>query len=372
MVAGEASGDHLAAGLIRAMRQHDLQFEVTGICGPKMIAEGATAMYSIDAINSIGMEGLFGRVRSILAIRRNLIARLLENKPDIYIGVDAPDFNLGVEKRLRKAGVPTVQYVGPSIWAWRGYRIRKIKRAVSKILTIYPFEDRIYDQQVPFAYVGHPLADEIALEPLQAARARFGLSGNDTVIAILPGSRMSEVNRLAEVFLRTALELQKSHPQIKFITPAASNEIQTAFSHKVEQIAPNLPIQVVDRNSIEVIATADVVLLASGTAALEAALCRKPVVVAYRISLLSLVVLKLLGHVKHYSVLNHLGSSPVIPEFMQGDCTVDNLTEEINRYLEDSAYRENVLDQFDGFRKSLNCNASARAAEEIVRILEND
>ncbi len=353
------------------MKQHNMQFEVSGICGPEMIAEGATALYTIDAINTIGIDGLFSRIRSILAIRKNLIKRLLESKPDIYIGVDAPDFNLGVEKQLRKAGIPTVQYVGPSIWAWRGYRIRKIKQAASKILTIYPFEDRIYDRaQVPFAYVGHPLADEIAVESLDLARSKFQFDNHDTVIAILPGSRMSEVRRLADVFVETALELQKSHKQIKFITPAASGEIRNVFSQKVKDIAPSLPIQIVDRNSIEVIAAADVVLLASGTAALEAALCRKPAVVAYRISLLSLVVLKLLGHVKHYSVLNHLGPAPVIPEFMQGDCKVDNLVREVNRYLEDSAYRENVLDQFDGFRKSLQCNASARAAEEIVRILE--
>lgn len=371
MVAGEASGDNLGAGLIRAMKQQNLQFEVSGICGPAMIAEGATALYSIDAINNIGIDGLFSRIRSILAIRKNLTERLLESKPDIYIGIDAPDFNLGVERQLRKAGIPTVQYVGPSIWAWRGYRIRKIKQAVNQILTIYPFEDKIYDRaQVPFAYVGHPLADEISVESLDSARSKFNFEDCDTVIAVLPGSRMSEVRRLADIFIETALELQRTHERIEFITPAASGEIRDVFSQKVKDIAPSLPIQIVEQNSIDVIAAADVVLLASGTAALEAALCRKPLVVAYRISLLSLVILKLLGHVKHYSVLNHLGPAPVIPEFMQGDCTVSNLAEEINKYLKNSAYRDKVLSQFDEFRKLLECNASARAAEEIVRILE--
>ena len=370
MVAGEASGDNLAAGLIRAMKQQDLEFEVSGICGPAMIAEGATALYTIDAINNIGIDGLLSRIRSILVIRKNLVERLLENKPDIYIGIDAPDFNLGVEKQLRKAGVPTVQYVGPSIWAWRGYRIRKIKQAVSKILTIYPFEEKIYERaQVPFTYVGHPLADEITVGSLDQVRSKFHFDDCDTVIAVLPGSRMSEVKRLADIFIETALKLQQTHKNIKFITPVASREIRYVFSQKVKAIAPSLPIQIVDRNSIEVIAVADVVLLASGTAALEAALCRKPVVVAYRISLVSLIVLKLLGHVKHYSILNHLGSAPVIPEFMQGKCTVDNLLGEINKYLEESAYREHVLSKFEEFRISLECNASAKAAEEIVRIL---
>ena len=370
MVAGEASGDNLAAGLIRAMKQQDLEFEVSGICGPAMIAEGATALYTIDAINNIGIDGLLSRIRSILVIRKNLVERLLENKPDIYIGIDAPDFNLAVEKQLRKAGVPTVQYVGPSIWAWRGYRIRKIKQAVSKILTIYPFEEKIYERaQVPFTYVGHPLADEITVGSLDQVRSKFHFDDCDTVIAVLPGSRMSEVKRLADIFIKTALKLQQTHKNIKFITPVASREIRYVFSQKVKAIAPSLPIQIVDRNSIEVIAAADVVLLASGTAALEAALCRKPVVVAYRISLVSLIVLKLLGHVKHYSILNHLGSAPVIPEFMQGKCTVDNLLGEINKYLEESAYREHVLNKFEEFRISLECNASAKAAEEIVRIL---
>lgn len=371
MVAGEASGDNLGAGLIRAMKQHDLQFEVTGICGPAMIAEGATALYTIDAINSIGIDGLFSRIRHILAIRRNLIEKLTETKPDIYIGIDAPDFNLGVERKLRRAGIPTVQYVAPSIWAWRGYRIRKVKQAVSKILTVYPFENKIYESaEVPFAYVGHPLADEIVLDSLCDARAKFNYGDSDTVIAILPGSRMSEVKRLAATFVETALRLHETHGDIKFITPVATDAIRTVFCRSVESIAPSLPIRVIDRNSIDAIAASDVVLLASGTAALEAALCQKPVVVAYRISLISLVLLKLLGHVKHYSILNHLGESPVIPEFMQARCTVDNLVGEINRYLDDTAYKAKVLSQFAQFRASLKRDASARAAKEIVEILD--
>ena len=371
MVAGEASGDNLAASLIRAMKKQNLHFEVSGICGPAMIAEGATALYNIDTINSIGIDGLFSRIHKIISIRKNLIENLIESKPDIYIGIDAPDFNLSVEKKLRRAGIPTVQFVAPSIWAWRGYRIRKIKQAVSKILTVYPFEDKLYEHaQVPFTYVGHPLADEIVLESLCRARSKFNYSEDDTVIAVLPGSRMSEVRRLSEVFIETALRLHETHEHMKFITPVASDEIRDAFFRTVQSIAPSLPIQVVDQDSIDAVAASDIVLLASGTAALEAALCQKPVVVAYRISLISLILVKLLGHVKHYSILNHLGSSPVIPEFMQGDCTVENLVGEINRYLEDRAYREQVLSKFKEFRILLKRDASARAAEEIIRILE--
>ncbi len=373
MVAGEASGDNLAAGLIRALRQRDIEFEVSGICGPAMMAEGATALYTIDAINSIGMEGLFGRIRKILAIRRHLIADCLETRPDLYIGVDAPDFNLGVEMRLLKAGIPTVQYVAPSVWAWRGYRIRKIKRAVSRILTIYPFESRLYERaDIPFTYVGHPLADEIGLDATAEVRKKFGFADDDTVIAVLPGSRMSEVNRLTSVFVETARRLYSLNGALKFITPAANDEIHRIFAGEVRSIAPELPIQIVDRNAQEAIAAADVVLLASGTAALEAALSRKPVVVAYRISLMSLIVLKLFGHVRQYSILNHLGDEPVIPEFMQGDCTVENLVGEINRCLTDAEYRTGVLNRFDEFRSMLQRGASANAAVEIERILRNE
>ena len=371
MVAGEASGDNLAASLIRAMRQQNLRFEVSGICGPAMIAEGATALYTIDTINSIGIDGLFSRIRKILSIRKSLVENLIESKPDIYIGIDAPDFNLGVEKKLRRAGIPTVQYVAPSIWAWRGYRIRKIKQAVSKILTIYPFESKLYERaQVPFTYVGHPLADEIVSISPNQARSKYNYSEDDTVIAVLPGSRMSEVKRLSAIFVETALKLHEANQHIKFITPVASDEIRDVIHQTIQSIAPSLPIQIIDRNSIDVIAASDIVLLASGTAALEAALCQKPVVVAYRISLISLIMLKLLGHVKHYSILNHLGASPVIPEFMQGDCTVENLVGEINRYLEDRTYKEQVLSKFEEFQTLLKRDASARAAEEIVRILE--
>ena len=370
MVAGEASGDNLAAGLIRALRKQDLQFEVSGICGPEMIAEGATAVYSIDAINSIGIDGLFGRIRNILAIRKKLVNDLLADKPDIYIGIDAPDFNLRVERELRQAGIPTVQYVAPSIWAWRGYRIRKIKQAVSRILTIYPFESTIYERaEVPYSYVGHPLADEIESGSMQHARSKFDLGDDDTVVAILPGSRVSEVKRLAAIFVETAVKLSKTHENMNFITPVASDQIRDEFKKSVSSIAPSLPIKIVERSSIEAMTAADVVLLASGTAALEAALCKKPVVVAYRVSLLSYITVKLLGHVRHYSILNHLGPKPVIPEFMQGECTVDNLVNEVNRFLEDATYREKVLDTFENFRTSLKCDASSRAAEEIVRIL---
>ena len=371
MVAGEASGDYLGANLIRALKERKLEFEVSGICGPAMIKEGATALHTIDSLNSIGFDGLFGRIKNILQIRKQLIRELLQQKPDIYIGIDAPDFNIEVEKRLRRAGIPTVQYVAPTIWAWRAYRIHKIKRAVSRILTIYPFESQLYEKaRVPYTYIGHPLADEIRQSNSADIRKKFGYSESDRVVAILPGSRVTEVNQLASVFIQTALNLAQTDRELKFITPIANDKIRAIFENIVEQIAPEISIQLVDGDSLDVMASADVVLLASGTAALEAALSGKPVVVAYRVSIPTLLMLKLFQKVKHYSVLNHLGDAPVIPEFMQSNCTVENLVREVSRLLNDAIYRDQIVSKFNEFSLKLRRGANGKAADEIMRILE--
>ena len=371
MVAGELSGDYLAANLIRALRSHNLRFKVVGICGPNMIREGAQALYTIDNISTIGFEGLMTKAVRILAIRMKLINTLLDEiKPDIYIGVDAPDFNLNVEKQLREAGIPTVQYVAPTIWAWRKYRIHTIKTAVSRLLTIYPFESELYQKSdVPYAYVGHPLADEIGKRKPRQTRHQFGYNRRDTVIAILPGSRMTEVRHLAPVFIETAHKLSKNYRNLKFISPLTSDPIYRHFENILKETAPKLPIQLVNGNSLDVIAAADVVLLASGTAALEAALSRKPVVVAYKVSQISYLFIRLLGHVKHYCVLNHLSRSPVIPEFMQSNCTVENLCMELKRFLNDSQYTDSVLQKFDEITQELKCGANRRAAAEVVDVL---
>ena len=370
MVAGESSSDYLGAGLIRTLKERNVEISVSGICGPEMIKEGAEALYPIESITSIGLEGLFRRIVHILRIRNNLVRELLACKPDLYIGIDAPDFNIAIERKLRRAGISTIQYVAPSIWAWRGYRIHKIKKAVSKLLTIYPFESSLYETAaIPFTYVGHPLADEINIPDMQRVRQKFGYGNEDTVVAILPGSRISEVRRLAEVFVRTARKVSEYRNHVKFITPLATDEIGEFFTGTVKKVAPHLPIQFIDREARNVISAADVVLLASGTAALETALLKKPFAVAYRLSGLSYVLIKLLGTVRHYSVVNHLGKEPVIPEFMQSDCTDDNLSRELIRLLDDAPYRERILDQFEKFRGMLRCGANEKAVDEIMKFL---
>ena len=370
IVAGEASGDNLGAGLMRALKAKNPNLRFSGICGPAMQSEGMQALNTIENINSIGFDNLFSRIHKILRIRKALIEHLLQNKPDIYIGIDAPDFNLTVEQRLKSAGIPTVQYVAPSIWAWRSYRIRKLKKAISRLLTIYPFESRLYLKSgIPFTYIGHPLADEIQINSDSTIRSQFGYDADDIVVALLPGSRMSEVRRLAPVFIDTARELYRSERQMKFITPLVNREIGRFFKQTLKHQGSELPFQLRERQSREVIAAADVVLTASGTAPLEAALSRKPVVVAYRVSLPTLVLAKLMVKVEHYSILNHLGDKPVIPEFIQSECHAQNLTTEVQRVIKDADYRTAMLQSFDQFRAELKNGANERAAEEILSFL---
>ncbi len=370
IVAGEDSGDVLGAGLIRCLQSKDSNLEFFGICGPAMIGEGAAALHSIENLNAIGLEGLFGRLRKILHIRKQLIEHLIKVRPELYIGIDAPDFNLQVHKRLNEAGIPSIQYVAPTLWAWRSYRIRKIKKYVTKLLTVYPFESHLYEAaQVPFTYVGHPVADEIDGQPNLQYRCEMGFEDTDVLIALLPGSRLSEVKKLAPIFVDTALKLMQTDSRFKFATPAVNSDVATYLQNVLSAKAPQLPIVVQDRNSRNLIAAADIVLTASGTAALEAALSKKPVVVGYRVSLPTLILVKLMVKVKHYSILNHLGDHPVIPEFMQGDCNADNLLGEVLKLANNSDYRKQMLSNFEQFTDQLRLGANERAAQEVIKLL---
>ncbi len=370
MVIGEASGDNLASGLIDALTRRGMDFEIVGICGPLMMQRSARALHSLDSISAIGVEGLFWKIAKILKVRRSLIRELLQYRPDVYIGVDAPDFNLGIELRLRRAGIPTVQYVSPTVWAWRGYRIRKIKRAAMRVLTIYPFESELFERhRVPYCYVGHPLADALRPGGQEAARRKFGYDAQDTVVAILPGSRMVEVKHLGPLFAQVAALAAWRDSNLKFISPAATAEIRAEFESAIGG-QPDCPsVRIVDGDSIDVMKAADAVVLASGTAALEAALLGKPLVVAYKVSRLSYLLVKLLGTTKHYCVLNHLLRQPQVPEFMQADATADNIASELGRLLEDAEYRTRQVNAFAEISAGLECGANDLAAREIAQVL---
>ncbi len=373
MVAGEKSSDQLGAQLIRALRTRIDHVEVSGICGSEMMREGASALFTTEEINSIGFEDLAGRIIKILRIRKQLTNEVLRTRPDLYIGIDAPDFNLTIEKKVRRVGIPTIQYVAPSIWAWRRYRIRKVKKAVSKLLTIYPFESQLYEKaKIPFAFVGHPLADEIA-EPSDedVMRPKFGLNHSDKVVALLPGSRINEVKRIAPVFIQAAAQLLEHDSNFEFIAALATDETLKLFGEIKQEVAPHFSIKISKGNAPEVIAVSDVVLLASGTVALESAFFLKPVVVAYRLSGFSYALIKSISSVNLYSILNHLGESPVVPEFIQSECTPDHLVAEILKILSDDDYRENMISQFRNFKTQLKRDANTRATNEILKILDD-
>ena len=365
----EHSGDNIAANLMRALKVQQPDVEVSGICGPAMVREGAQALYSIDDISSMGVEGLIGRIRKILKIRNDYIAQLLGHPPDVYVGIDAPDFNLPIQTRLRRAGIPTIQYIAPTVWAWRSYRIHKLKRAVVRLLTIYPFESALMEQAgIPHTYVGHPLADQIADRDSSPDRSVYGFAETDTVIAILPGSRINEVKRLAAVFLQTAMRLSEVEPGVKFIAPFANEETHVQFKQTLASMNSAVSVNTVIGDSLGVIEVSDLVIAASGTAALEAALFGKPVVVSYRLSLFSYWIVKILSKTNHYSMLNHFDGGPVIPEFMQNDCTAENLSREALKLLRDSNYREGVLERFKEIATALRQNSNVRVVEEITRV----
>jgi len=373
IVAGEPSGDYLGAGLIGALARRFPAAEFVGVGGPRMEQAGMDKLYDMERISIMGLDELLQGLHDILKIRRSLFKIFSERSISIFIGIDAPDFNLGLECRLRKNGIPTVHYVSPTVWAWRGYRIRKIKRAVSHMLALFPFEARYYERHgVPVDFVGHPIADEID-EDYDKAKIRETLKlppRGHQVVALLPGSRMVELQRLGELFIEVARTLQNSIEGIKFVAPFANPETRLYFATLLKN-HPDVPVVVVAGNSRQVIAAADVALLASGTAALEAALLKVPMVVAYKGSWASGVLVKLLAHVEHFSMPNHLLETPIVPEFFQSDANVHNLVTAMNRYLLDAEHCRAVSRSFGAIMSSLRCNANDRAAEAVANLLEN-
>lgn len=359
----------MGAGIISSLKQRNLDFQIIGICGPQMIAQGAQSLYPMESINIIGLEGVATNLARIIRLRKKLIDEFLRVNLDVFIGIDAPDFNLKVERILRRAGVPALHYVSPTIWAWRSYRVGKIKQSVSKMLTIYPFEGKLYEQyNIPYQYVGHPLADLIAKKDFSKCRKNLGFNSSDVVVAILPGSRLNEVKRLSPVFLEVATRLASLRLGIKFVTPLASEVISREFHGIIRDQGQKIKIQTVEKHAQEAIAASDVVLTASGTAALEAALIGKPVVVAYIVSKFTYLMVQILGHVKHYSILNHLCETAMVPEFIQKEANMENLADSVMQYLDNQELRNSLTHQFAKIAQQLCCNANDRVADEIVKI----
>ena len=370
MVAGEASGDLLGASLIRSLRKQWPNAVFEGIGGPLMEEEGFVSHLPMGEITMMGWGG-FGKLFRILAHRRRLTRRFLEQPPDVFVGIDAPDFNLAVESRLRARGIRTVHYVSPTVWAWRRYRLPRIRRAVDLMLTLFPFEVDFYRAQgIPVVCVGHPLADAIPLryDPKQFRR-RLGLPMKGTLLALMPGSRISEVERHARLFVDCARKLRELHPGLRFVAPFVDRETRQIFENAMAPTGAGLPITLIDRQSREVLAACDAVLLASGTAALEAALYRKPMVVTYRLSWISYRLIRLLAHVNLYSMPNHLAGRQIVPELIQSEASVDNIVRALDRYLTDPGEVRVLGRTLDRIHRSLRGEANQSAAQAISALV---
>ncbi len=368
LVAGEASGDLLGAGLIDALRRRrpDLVFE--GVAGPRMEEAGCRAWFPMERLAVMGLVEVLGRLPALLALRRELIARLRRAPPDVLIGIDAPDFNLGLERRVRALGIPTVHYVGPTVWAWRRGRLRGIRRAVDRMLTLFPFEEAVYREHgIPVTCVGHPLADEIPPEDQRAgARARLGLAPDMEAVALLPGSRIDEVRRLAGVFLEAARWCLARRPGLRILAAMAGPRVREVFEGIRSDCCADLPVEVIEGRSRDVLAAADVVLAASGTATLEAMLLRRPMVVAYRLHPLTYPLVRALVRIPRVALPNVLSGEDLVPEFLQREVTPERLGGAVLHWLAHPAEVERLTARFAALHHELRRGASERAAEAVL------
>ncbi len=369
LIAGEASGDILGAGLMQALKVRHPQVEFIGIGGPRMIAEGLDSYFPMERLAVMGLVEVLGRLAELLARRRRLVATLIEQRPDVVIGIDAPDFNLGLELKLRRAGIRTVHYVSPSVWAWRQKRVFKIRDACDLMLTLFPFEARFYtEHQVPVHFVGHPLADAIPLEvDRAAARLTLGLPPEGPVIALLPGSRGGEVGRLGGLFLDTAERLLASRPDLRFVLPCASPERCAQLEQML--VGRDLPLTLLDGQSHEALGACDAVLIASGTATLEALLCKRPMVVAYKVAPLTYRILSRLVKSPYVSLPNLLAGRLLVPELLQDAATPEALAGELLPLLDDGRAQ---TESFDAIHRTLRRDASAEAAGAVLQLVERN
>ena len=369
MVAGEASGDLLASHLILALKAKLPNAVFYGVGGPKMLGQGFEAWHPLEKLAVRGYVEVLKHYREISGIRKDLKRRLLADPPDVFIGVDAPDFNLDLEKVLKQRGIPSIHYVSPSIWAWRGKRIHKIGAAVSRILALFPFEPALYEQQgIPVSYVGHPLADMLPLEDgRNAARELLDLSPQQPVFALLPGSRQSELHYMADTFIATAREIHKSLPNALFLVPMATRETRLLFESALYRCdARDLPIRMLFGHAHDAMMAADAVLVASGTATLEAALLKRPMAIVYKMAPFSHRLMRRMGYLPYVGLPNILAGRFVVPEFIQDDATPENLAQALLNFYADKATCARISDVFFDIHVQLKQNTAKKAAVAIL------
>lgn len=365
LVAGEASGDILGSGLMRAIKAQHPDAEFIGVGGPLMEAQGMTSYFPMERLSVMGLVEVLGRLKELLARRKLLIQTLIDEKPDVFIGIDAPDFTLNIELKLRQAGIKTVHYVSPSVWAWRQKRVLKIREGCDLMLTLLPFEARFYEEQgVPVRFVGHPLADTIPLQSDQlAARAELAL-GEGPVVALMPGSRGGEVGRLGALFFDAAERLLAVRPDIRFVLPCASPQRREQLEQLLQGRA--LPLTLLDGQSHVALAACDAVLIASGTATLEALLYKRPMVVAYRLAPLTYWILKRMVKSPYVSLPNLLAQRLLVPELLQDAATAEALAQTLLPLLDNG---DAQTAGFDAIHRTLRRDASNQAAEAVLNLI---
>lgn len=377
IVAGEVSGDILGGRLITSLKKlyPDASFE--GIAGDEMQQAGCVSLYAMDRLSIMGYVEVLPRLFELLKIRKSLIQRWIENPPDLMIGIDAPDFNLKLEHKLYQAGVTTAHYVSPSVWAWKEGRVKKMKGAMDLMLTLFPFEVEFYKKhKIPAEFVGHPLADEIPLDvDKMAARKALFLPEDATILAVLPGSRMGEIKRIAPDFLRALKVLYKKYSDWVFVTPMVNDKIEQAFNTLKQKIAPEVPITITKGKSRAVMSAADQILMASGTAVLEGMLVGRPMVAAYRVAPLTARIIRYFKLIKskYFTLPNNLANEYLVPELIQEDITEENIVKEVEEQFDQSdEQRKHMLNQFKEIHLQLKQNASDRAAQVLFELIESN
>jgi lipid-A-disaccharide synthase len=381
IVAGEASGDLLGFHLIQALKAERADISFIGIAGPKMISLGAKSLFPMERLSVRGYVEVIKHLYGLLKLRRRLLKQLMDEQPDIFIGIDAPDFNFWLERKLKSKGIPTIHYVSPSIWAWRKGRIHSIKRAVSHMLALFPFEPPIYEQvNVPVTYVGHPLADVLPIEPDEdKMREVLKIPANTIVVAMLPGSRQSEVAQHAQLFVDTAQLIQKEYAEthttdVVFLVPLITRETRAIFEqamHAAYLAQPELVLnmQIMFGHAHDAMEAADIVIVASGTATLEAALLKKPMVITYRMPFLSWQILKRMQYLPYVGLPNILAGKFLVPELLQHEATAHNVADATLKLLSDKTYLQTLKEAFTQIHLSLKQNSAKKAAKAVLNYL---
>jgi lipid-A-disaccharide synthase len=373
LAAGETSGDALGAALIEGLRRRFPDAQFAGVAGPRMRAAGCEAWYDIESLSVMGLTEVLAHLPRLLSLRGRLRRRIIEWRPDVFIGVDNKEFNLSLARQLKRSGLATVQYVSPQVWAWRQGRVRTIGQSVDLILCLFPFEPDFYREHgVRAAFVGHPLADQVPLNIDRAgARAELGIDANARVLAVLPGSRRGEVAKLSDCFAGAAELLSQRYPGLVCIAPMVTPQLRDAFAARCAELAPTAKVRLLDGHSRRALAACDLALVASGTATLETALSKRPMVVAYRLGAVTAFLLRSLKLVKpmHFSQPNLLAGKELVPEFFQETATSENLANALAQWIEHPEKVANVTQEFIAIHQQLRCDGAERAAAEVAELL---